>query len=122
MPSDWSHEETDDTPTGTTSAREKMKQQQAQRLHLCGLVRSLSYVVRLNDLKTAQNLRARLAWVMRRPHDLSSPPRGDLRELFAISGLWVRNVGKRQDLKLQIRRLIRRIVQHRKALCVLRGP
>ena len=80
-----------------------------KRLH--GLVQSLSYVVRLNDLKTAQHLRARLAWVLRRPHDLSRPLHGDIKELFEISGLWVRNVGKRQDLKLQIRRLIRRIVQ-----------
>jgi hypothetical protein len=49
------------TPTGATSAGEKMKQQQAQRLHLYGLVRSLSYVVRFNDLKAAQHFRARLA-------------------------------------------------------------
>ena len=88
-----------------------MKQQQTQRLQLYGLVRSLSYVVRLNDLKAAQNLRARLAWVVRRPHDLSKPLHGGLKELLEISGLWVRNVGKRQDLKLQIQRLIRRIVQ-----------
>ena len=73
-------------------------QQQAVRLHLYGLVRSLSYVVRLNDLKTAH------------PPDLAKPLQGDLRKLFEISGLWVRNVGNRQDLKLQIRRLIRRIV------------
>ena len=85
-------------------------QQRAGRLQLYGLVRSLSYVVRLNDLKTAQHFRARLAWVLRRP-DLANPLHGDLRELVEISGLWVRNVGKRQDLKLQIRRLIRRIVQ-----------
>jgi hypothetical protein len=83
----------------------------AIRLQLYGLVRSLSYVVRLNDLKTAQHLRARLAWVLRRPHDLARPLHGDLKELFEISGLWVRNVGKRHDLKLQIRRLIRRIVE-----------
>src|ERR1700746_2671265 len=85
-------------------------QQRAGRLQLYGLVRSLSYVVRLNDLKTAQHFRARLAWVLRRPA-LANPQHGDLRELVEISGLWVRNVGKRQDLKLQIRRLIRRIVQ-----------
>ena len=85
-------------------------QQQAVRLHLYGLVRSLSYVVRLNDLKTAQHFRAKLAWVLRHPPDLAKPLQGDLRKLFEISGLWVRNVGNRQDLKLQIRRLIRRIV------------
>jgi hypothetical protein len=88
-----------------------MKQQQRKWLHLYRLVPSLNYVVRLNDLKTAQNLRTRLAWVLRRPHDLSKPLHRDLKGLFEISGLWVRNFGKRQDLKLQIRRLIRRIVQ-----------
>jgi hypothetical protein len=86
-------------------------QQRAIRLQLYGLVQSLSYVVRLNDLKTAQHFRARLAWVLRRPHDLAKPLHGDLRELFEISGLWVRNVGERRDLKLQIRRLILRIGQ-----------
>jgi hypothetical protein len=86
-------------------------QQRAGRLQLYGLVRSLSYVVRLNDLKTAQHFRARLAWVLRRPRDLAKPLHGDLKELFEISGLWVRNVGKRHALKLQIRRLVRRIVQ-----------
>ena len=48
---------------------------------------------------------------LRRTPDLARPLRGDLKELFEISGLWVRNVGKRQDLKVQIQRLIRRIVQ-----------
>ena len=86
-------------------------QQRAVRLQLYGLVRSLSYVVRLSDLKTAQHFRARLAWVLRRPHDIAKPLHGDLKELFDISGLWVRNVGERHDLKMQIQRLIRRIVQ-----------
>jgi hypothetical protein len=85
-------------------------QQRAVRLHLYGLVQSLSYVVRLNDLKTAQHLRLRLAWVLRRPHNLE-PLQGDLKELFEISGLWVRNIGKRHEIKLQIRRLARRIVR-----------
>ena len=79
--------------------------QRAVRLQLYGLVRSLSYVVRLNDLKTAQHFRARLALVLRRPSDLAKPD-GDLTELFETIGLWVRNVGNRYDTKLQIRRLI----------------
>jgi hypothetical protein len=86
-------------------------QQRAVRLHLHGLVRSLSFGVRLNDPKTAQHFRARLAWVLRRLPDLAKPLHGDLKELFEISGLWVRNVGERHALKLQIQRLIRRIVQ-----------
>jgi len=86
-------------------------QQRIQRLHLYGLVQSLSYVVRLNDLKTAQHLRAKLAWVLRRPHNFTKPLHHDLKELFEISGLWVRNVGNRHYIKLQTRRLIGRIVQ-----------
>ena len=85
-------------------------QQLAQRLHLYGLVQGLSYVVRLNDLRTAQHFRARLAGVLRRPHNLAKPLHDELKELFEISGLWVRNVGNRHDIKLQIQRLIRRIV------------
>jgi hypothetical protein len=85
-------------------------QQRVQRLHLFGLIQSLSYAVRLNDFKTAQHLRARLAGVLRRPHNLPKPLHDDLDELFEISGLWVRNVGNRQEIKLQTIRLISRIV------------
>ena len=84
--------------------------QRAQRLHLFGLVQSLSYVVRLNDLKTTQHLRARLGGVLRRPHNLPKPLHDDLNDLWEISGLWVRNVGNRQEIKPQISRLISRIV------------
>ena len=86
-------------------------QQRAQQLQLYGLVQGLSYVVRLNDFKTAQHLRAKLAWVLRRPHNLTKPQHHDLKELFGISGLWVRDVGNRHDIELQIRRLIRRIAR-----------
>ena len=86
-------------------------QQPSQRLQLYGLVQGLSYVVRLNDFKTAQHLRAKLAWVLRRSHNLTKPQHHDVEELFAISGLWVRNVGNRHDIELQIRRLIRRIAR-----------
>jgi hypothetical protein len=82
--------------------------QRARRLHLYGLVQSLSAS---NDFKTAQHLRAKLAWVLRRPHNLTKPQHHDVKELFAISGLWVRNVGNRHDIELQIRRLIGRIAR-----------
>ena len=62
-------------------------QQRAGPLQLYGLVQGLSYVVRLNDLKTAQHFRARLASGLRRTPDLARPLRGDLKELFEISGL-----------------------------------
>ena len=97
-------------------------QQRFERLNLHSLLQSLSYVVRLNDLKTAQHLRVRLAWVLRHPHNLAKPLYGDLKELFAISGLWVRNVENRHDTKQQVRQLIRRIVprlkiQHKRRQC-----
>jgi hypothetical protein len=85
-------------------------QQRSEGLNLYGLVQSLSYVIRLNDLKTAQHFRARLAWVLRRPHNLVKPLYGDLKELFEISGLWLCNVGDRHDTKRQVQRTIRRIV------------
>ena len=86
-------------------------QRRTVRLQLYGLVQGLSYAVRLNDLKTAQHFRARLAWALRGPNNLAKRLHGDLKELFEISGLWVRNVGKRHALKLQIQRLIRRIIR-----------
>ena len=89
----------------------RWNQQRAQQLQLYGLVQGLSYVVRLKDFKTAQQLRAKLAWVLRRPHNLTKPQHHDLKELFAISGLWVRDVGNRHDIELRIRRLIRRIAR-----------
>ena len=73
-------------------------QQHLERLNLYGMVQGLRYVVRLNDLKTAQHLRPRLARVLRRPDNLAKPLRGDLKELFEISGLWVRaRTTKRSD-------------------------
>ena len=36
--------------------------QRAERLNLYGLVQGLSYVIRLNDIRTVQHLRARLAF------------------------------------------------------------
>jgi hypothetical protein len=62
----------------------------------------LSNVVRLNDFKTAQHLRAKLAWVLRRPDNLTKPQHDDLKELFAIRRLWVRDVGNRHDIELRI--------------------
>ena len=84
--------------------------QRLERLNLYGLVQSLSYVVRLNDLKTAQRLRVRLALVLRQPKGLAKSLRAELAQLFAISGVWVRNVGDRHQTKRHIQQLIRRIL------------
>ena len=85
-------------------------QQRAGPSQLYGLVRGLSYVVRLNDLRTVQHFRARLTGVLRRPHNLAKPLHDDLEDLLEISGLWARNIGNRHDIKLQIQRLIHRII------------
>jgi hypothetical protein len=85
-------------------------QQNLERLNLYGLVQGLSYVVRLDDFKTVQHLRASLAWVLRQPSGLPKPLHAELKQLFAISGVWVRNVGDRHDTKRQILQIIRRIV------------
>jgi hypothetical protein len=81
-----------------------------KRLQLYGMVKSLGYVVHANDLKTAQHLRARLAGALKYVDDRAEPLHDDVKELFQISGLWVRNVGNRHDTKRQIQELIRRIV------------
>ena len=91
-------------------------QQRFERLNLYGLVQGLRYVVRLNDLKTAQHLRARLTWVLRHPGGLAKPLHTELKELFAISGVWVRNAGDRHYTKRQIQRAIRHIIPR------LKGP
>jgi hypothetical protein len=85
-------------------------QQPFERLNLYGLVQGMSYVVRLNDVETTQHLRVRLALVLRYPGGLAKPLHAELIELFAISGVWIRNVGDRHDTKRKIQRLIRRIV------------
>ena len=94
-----------------TRTKLSSRQQRTQRLQLYGLVQGFSYVIGLNDFKIAQRLRARLAGILRRPHDLEKPLHDDLEDLLEISGLWVRNVGNRHDIELQIRRLIGRIAR-----------
>jgi hypothetical protein len=84
--------------------------QRLEQLNLYGLVQSLSYVVRVDDLKTAQSLRVRLALVLRHPKGLTKSLLAELTQLFAISGLWVRNVGDRHQTKRHIQQLIRRIL------------
>src|SRR6476659_4532207 len=84
--------------------------QRLERLNLYGLVQSLSYVVRLNDLKTAHRLRVRLALFLRHPKGRAKSLHAELTQLFAISGVWVRNVADRHDTKRQVQRMIRRIL------------
>jgi hypothetical protein len=90
-------------------------QQRSERLNLYCLVQSLSYVVRLNDLKTAQHLRARLVFVLRHSAGLAKTLHDELEELLEISGVWVRNAGNRHDAKRQIQQLNRRIIPRLKS-------
>jgi hypothetical protein len=46
----------------------------------------------------------------RQPSGLAKPLHAELKQLFAISGVWVRNVGDRHDTTRQILQIIRRIV------------
>ena len=95
-------------------------QQRFERLNLYGLVQGLSYVVRLNDLKTAQHLQARLALVLRHPGGLAKPLHAELKELFAVSGVWIRNVGDRHQTRRNIQGIIRRIIPRLKCLLLAR--
>ena len=85
-------------------------QQRAERLNLYGLVQGLSYVIRLNDIRTVQHLRARLALVLRNSGGLAKPLHAEIKRLFVISGVWVRNVGDRHQTKRQVLQIIRRII------------
>jgi hypothetical protein len=97
-------------PTYKSLAKLSVRQR-TQRLQLSDLLQSLSCSVRLYDLRTTQHLRAKLSLALRHHQsDLAKPLHDNLKELFAISGLWVRNVGSRHDTQRQIRRLIRYIM------------
>ena len=85
-------------------------QQRAERLNLYGLVQGLSYVIRLNDIRTVQHLRARLALVLRNSDGLAKPLHAEIKRLFVISGVWVRNVGDRHQTKRHVLQIIRRII------------
>jgi hypothetical protein len=72
----------------------------------------LDDAVRANDLKTAQYYRGRLARAIEHAakDDPAKSLHDALKELFEISGFWVRNVGTRQDAKRHILELIDRII------------
>jgi len=48
--------------------------------------------------------------VLRQPKGLAKSLHAELTQLFAISGVWVRNVGDRHQTKRHIQQLIRRIL------------
>ena len=81
------------------------------RGNLYGLDQGLSYVVRLNDVKTAQHLRTRLALFLTHLGGLAKPLHAELKvAILVVSGVWVRSPSYRHESKVQVQQLIRRII------------
>ena len=51
-----------------------------------------------------------LLWFLRHPGGLAKPLHAELKELFATSGVWVRDVGDRHQTRRNIQGIIRRII------------
>ena len=75
---------------------------------LVARVKALRCAVRVDNFRLAQRLRMGLVLYLRH---LERPLRNDVARLFAVSGLWVRNVGNRHHTKRNIQRISRRIIQ-----------
>jgi hypothetical protein len=75
---------------------------------LAARVKALQRAVRVDNFRLAQRLRMGLGLYLKH---LEEPLRNDVRRLFEVSGLWVRNVGDRHHTKRQIQRIIRRVIQ-----------
>ena len=74
---------------------------------LVARVKALRRAVSVDNFRFAQRLRMGLAPYLRH---LKEPLRNEIARLFEISGLWIRNVGDRHQIKRNIQRIIRRIV------------
>jgi hypothetical protein len=75
---------------------------------LAARVNALRRAVRVNNIRLAQRLRMGLGLYLKH---LEEPLRNDVRRLFEVSGLWVRNIGDRRQTKQHIQRISRRIIQ-----------
>jgi hypothetical protein len=75
---------------------------------LAARVKALRRAVRVDNIRLAQRLRMGLGLYLKH---LEEPLRNDVRRLFQISGLWVRNVGDRRQTKRHIQRISRRVIQ-----------
>jgi hypothetical protein len=76
--------------------------------YLAARVKALWRAVRVDNFRLAQRLRMGLGLYLKH---LEEPLRIDVRRLFEVSGLWVRNIGDRHHTKRQVQRISRRIVQ-----------
>ena len=76
--------------------------------YLAARVKALWRAVRVDNFRLAQRLRMGLGLYLKH---LEEPLRNDVRRLFQISGLWVRNVGDRRQTKRHIQRISRRVIQ-----------
>ena len=76
---------------------------------LAARVRALWRAVRVDNIRLAQRLRVGLGLYLKH---LEEPLRNDVRRLFEVSGLWVRNIGDRHKIKREIDRLAHDIVPH----------
>ena len=75
---------------------------------LVARVKALRRAVRVDNVRLAQRLRMALPLYVRH---LKEQLRNDLARLFEVSGLWVRNIGDRRQIKRHIQRISRRIIQ-----------
>jgi hypothetical protein len=76
--------------------------------YLAARVKALGRAVRVDNVRLAQRLRMGLGLYLKH---LEEPLRNDVRRLFEVSGLWVRNVGDRRQTKRNIQRIVRRVIQ-----------
>jgi hypothetical protein len=75
---------------------------------LAARIKALRRAVRVDNIRLAQRLRMELGLYLKH---LEEPLRNDVRQLFEVSGLWVRNIGDRRKIKQHIQRISRRIIQ-----------
>jgi hypothetical protein len=78
---------------------------------LVARLKALRRAVRGDNFRMAQRLRLALPLYVRH---FKGPARNDIARLFAVSGLWVRNVGDRRQTKRSILQIIRRIISRLK--------
>lgn len=81
------------------------------RLELYRFVEGLEDAVRNDDLTAAQHWRQRLSFAVE-PYAAAGEPLHDaVKQLFEISGKWVRGVGNRDETKHQINKLVERVIK-----------
>jgi hypothetical protein len=75
---------------------------------LIARVKALRDAVRVDNVRLAHRSRMNLVSQLRR---VDIPERDDVLQLFRVSGLWVRNIGDRREIKRIIQQISRRILE-----------